>query len=134
MNCFKWVRRLKTIKGWWGGIVASELMEENKFWKADWDRTWDEKEKLEDQIEKLEAELHKKENFFKYIGPGYWRVTENSLSRLDDNFIQYYQTHRETIQEKLEFTYVRPATKEENKRREERQRIADRYDRSYLGK
>ena len=69
MNCFKWARRLKTIKGWWWGIVASELMEENKFWKADWDRTWDEKEKLEDQIEKLEAELHKKENFFKYIGP-----------------------------------------------------------------
>ena len=43
MNCFKWVRRLKTIRGWWWRIVASELMEENKFWKADWDRTWDEK-------------------------------------------------------------------------------------------
>ena len=115
-------------------MVAPQLMEENKFWKDDWDRIYDEKEKLEDQIEKLEAELHKKENFFSYIGPGYWRVTENSLSRLDDNFIQYYQTHQETIQEKLEFTYVRPATKEEDKRKEERQKIADKYDRSYLGK
>ena len=132
MNCFKWVRRMKNIKGWWWRIVATELMEENKFWKDDWDRIWDEREKLEDQIEKLEADIHKKENFFRHIGPGYWRVTENSLSRLDDNFIEYYRTHKEPIQEKLEFTYMRPATKEEDRRREERQKIEDKYDRGYM--
>ena len=80
-----------------------------------------EREKLEDQIEELEASLHKKENFYRYISPGYWHVTENSLSRLDNKFIEYYRTHQEPIQEELEFTYVRPPTKEEDKRQEEKQ-------------
>ena len=112
---------MKNIKGWWWRVVASELMEENRFYKDDWDRIWDEREKLEDQIEKLEADLHKKENLYRYISPGYWHVTENSLSRLDGKFIDYYQKHQDPIQEELKFTYVRPATKGEDKRREEKQ-------------
>ena len=125
---------MKNIKGWWWRVVASELMEENKFWKDDWDRIYDEREKLEDQIEELEADLHKKENFYRYISPGYWHVTENSLSRLDDKFIEYYRTHKEPIQEELKFTYVRPATKEEDRRRDwwERQKISEKYDRGHM--
>ena len=125
---------MRNIRRWWWQAAAPGLMEENRYWKDDWDRIYDEREKLEDQIEELEADLHKKENFFRYIGPGYWRVTENSLSRLDDNFIEYYRTHQEPIQEELKFTYVRPATKEEDRRRDwwERQKISEKYDRRHM--
>tara|TARA_B100000749_G_scaffold272888_1_gene255225 strand:+ start:482 stop:883 length:402 start_codon:yes stop_codon:yes gene_type:complete len=121
MNFFNCIRRLRNIRRWWWQAAAPGLMEENRYWKDNWDRIWDEREKLEDQIDELEASLHKKENFYRYISPGYWHVTENSLFRLDNKFIEYYRTHQEPIQEELEFTYVRPPTKEEDTRQEEKQ-------------
>ena len=120
----------KMKKVWWR-LVAAGLHKENRElcayadkWWNDWEKENEEKEELEEQLRKLQRKSDIPESH------GYWYVTENSCSRLDEKFIEWYKKHHGQVQGKLEFKYEREITEEEDKRRHNsyREDYDERYD------
>ena len=113
------VWRLK--RAWWQ-IVAPGLIKENRKYAKLCDDHWDNWEKQEDEKEELEKELYNERYFWSRMDAGYWHIHigdgVNSVARIDEKFIKWYETWVTPIQTEFQFEYERPETKEEEKKRE----------------
>ena len=113
------VWRLK--RAWWQ-IVAPGLIKENREYAKLCDNHWDNWEKWEDEKDELEKELYDERYFWSRMDAGYWHIHigdgVNSVSRIDEKFIKWYETWETPIQKEFVFEYERPETKEEKETRE----------------
>ena len=80
-----------------------------------YERTVEERNQLEDRVEELKEERFKQENYYKFIGEGYWRITPTCAYRIDKKFIEWYSTWIEPVQMELEFEYKASPAKEEKR-------------------
>jgi hypothetical protein len=114
----KWTRlwdfpSTTVLQRWWWQAVAPGLMWENRNWQRMYERTVEERNKLEDRVEELKEERFKQENYYNFIHEGYWRITPTCSYRIDKKFIEWYSTWIEPVQMELEFEYKGLPTEEE---------------------
>lgn len=112
LNRPKWTR-LWVLQRWWWQAVSPGLMSENRNWQRMYERTVEERNQLEDRVEELKEERFKQENYYKFIGEGYWRITPTCAYRIDKKFIEWYSMWIEPVQMELELEYQGSPTKEE---------------------
>ncbi len=103
----RWTR-LWVLQRWWWQAVSPGLMSENRNWQRMYERTVEERNKLEDLTDKLKEERFKQENYYKFIGEGYWRITPTCAYRIDKKFIEWYSMWIEPVQMELELEYTAP--------------------------
>ena len=112
------VWRLK--RAWWQ-IVAPGLIKENREYAKLCDNHWDNWEKWEDEKDELEKELYDERYFWSRMDAGYWHIHigdgVNSVSRIDEKFIKWYETWETPIQKEFVFEYERPETTREYEKR-----------------